>query len=284
MTSSKVLDRARRFIARGARLLDRRLFECRFDGGSPDAVLDALRPYQNEDGGFGNALEPDLRSPASQPIHCEIAFQVMREADVSDPDMIRRACDWLDSVATPGGAVAPTLEGASDWPCADHWKIHAWALAPAVNPTASIAAHLHALGATHPWLERATAWCLDELLRESYGSAHSLRAGLLLVSDHDELRERLLSQLADAEWYVEQTPIETYGVTPLHLAPEPDHPARGFWSDAVIKAHLAELAGKQEEDGGWPIHWQPPGPAAHAEWRGRWTLDAVFTLHAYGKI
>lgn len=53
-------------------------------------VISALRPYQNADGGFGNALEPDLRGDASQPVPFEHAFQILDEADDFDTEIVRQ--------------------------------------------------------------------------------------------------------------------------------------------------------------------------------------------------
>ena len=53
------------FIWRAARLLDRHRYALLFADGSAEAVLEALRGYRNADGGFGHALEPDLRCPAA---------------------------------------------------------------------------------------------------------------------------------------------------------------------------------------------------------------------------
>ena len=58
-----IFDRAEKFIYNNARLLERQLFAYHFKGGSREQVLTALRAYQNEDGGFGHALEPDIRCP-----------------------------------------------------------------------------------------------------------------------------------------------------------------------------------------------------------------------------
>src|ERR1041385_7124718 len=70
---------AEQFVLRGARLLERRRFEWRFRGGAADAVVEALRPYRNDDGGFGNALESDIRGPSSQPVPVEKAFELLDE-------------------------------------------------------------------------------------------------------------------------------------------------------------------------------------------------------------
>lgn len=280
---TRLLERAARFLAKDARLLERRLYEFHFEDGSPDAVVAALAAYRNPDGGFGHGLEPDLRSPRSQPIHVQIALEALREAGVRDADLAARACAFLESVANAEGALSPALPGASDYPCADHWKLD-WAVTPDVNPTAAIAGHLHALGVTHPWLDRATCWCLRAIGERTFPSAHTLRAALWLVEGRETLRERVLAQLATAEWFTLETPVTTYTLTPLHFAPAPDAPARAFFADAVIEAHLDDLIARQQDDGGWPILWKAPGPAAVCEWRGRWTLDALVTLRAYGRI
>ena len=64
----------------------------------------------------------------------------------------------------------------------------------------------------------------------------------------------------------------------------PDAVGRHAFADELIEAHLLHLLSQQQDDGGWPISFDPLSPAAAQEWRGRWTLDAVSTLRAYGKI
>jgi hypothetical protein len=66
-----------RFLLSQARLLERRLFATCFPGQPAAKVADALRGYQNDDGGFGHALEPDKRCPASLPVDVETAFQAL---------------------------------------------------------------------------------------------------------------------------------------------------------------------------------------------------------------
>ena len=67
-------EKAANFIWENGRLLERRLFEYFFLGGSKNGVLNAINAYQNEDGGFGHAMEPDLRTPDSQPLFVEFAL------------------------------------------------------------------------------------------------------------------------------------------------------------------------------------------------------------------
>ena len=64
----------------------------------------------------------------------------------------------------------------------------------------------------------------------------------------------------------------------------PDAVGRHAFPDELLETHLEHLLSQQQEDGGWPISFEPPSPAAALEWRGRWTLDALSTLRAYAKI
>ena len=76
--TKKAFEAARRFIETTAHPLDIARFRHTFDGGSGQAVFDALREYQNADGGFGRALEPDLRAKESSTLCTSVAFQVLR--------------------------------------------------------------------------------------------------------------------------------------------------------------------------------------------------------------
>ena len=87
--------RAADFLARQARLLEQRLYATLFEGAPAAGVVEALRGYQNEDGGFGHGLEPDKRCPASQPLDVQVALETLVAAGASDAAMLQRACDYL---------------------------------------------------------------------------------------------------------------------------------------------------------------------------------------------
>lgn len=62
-----IFEKTRMFVYRNSRPLDIARWQYHFEDGSKEAVLTALAPYQNEDGGFGHALEPDSWNPNSTP-------------------------------------------------------------------------------------------------------------------------------------------------------------------------------------------------------------------------
>jgi hypothetical protein len=76
----------------------------------------------------------------------------------------------------------------------------------------------------------------------------------------------------------------SYGVTPLNFAPTPDSFWRQLFTDGQIEGHLDRLIADQQDDGGWAITWEPPGPAATLEYRGIVTVGALRTLKAYNRL
>src|SRR5829696_7295820 len=69
---------AREYMLTKARPLEAAIFHYRFEEGDAEAVYAELAKFQNPDGGFGNALEPDLRSQASSPLATTTALQRLR--------------------------------------------------------------------------------------------------------------------------------------------------------------------------------------------------------------
>jgi hypothetical protein len=286
--ASTSINHAAEFIWRNARLLERTIFARVFSKGSPEAVVAALNAYRNPDGGFGNALEPDIRAPGSTPLACENALRALREADIRDPSLAAGICEFLASVAEPDGRVEIALPHILDYPRAAHWNSPSFG-SDSPNPTAGIAGLLHYQSAGHPWLKRASTWCWKRLERP-LGDAHEIATALRFLEyapDRTRAAEvaiRLATEAPRSKWFLERAGTSDYGVTPLGLCPTPTSIARRVFSDDLIAAHLDDLASRQQSDGGWPITWQAPGDGAAIEWRGRLTLEALLCLRAYGRI
>lgn len=299
MKAKTDLSKASDFMWRTARLLERHLFAFMFQGGSHEPVLAALRPYQNSDGGFGHALEPDMRGPVSQPLAVWSALRVLDEIDTFNDPMRKQACDYLLTITTEEGGVPFALPSLRPYPRVPWLQPDDKPLA-SINPTAGIAGLLHKHHIEHPWLETATAFCwqhieagwpwmksttLNDFERASAG--YDVRATLPFleyVPDRQRAEAALKHMLESvfAQQIVALDPAATGDIhTPLDFAPRPDSLARHFFSDAVINAHLDALANAQQEDGGWPINWLVWTPAAELEWRGYVSIDALAILQAY---
>lgn len=291
------LSAAESFLATHARVLDRRRFALLTGRGDADAVLAALDGYRNPDGGYGWGLEPDLRSPESQPAAAGHAFEVFAELALGSIPQTTGLCDWLESVTLPDGGLPLALPltvtaGTAPWwrgadPAVSTLQITAFVAAAAWR----VAAQDPAVAA-HPWLQRATRYCLDAIEAiDARPPAYVLAFAVnLLDAVHDtrprapELLRRLGAYVPpDGALRVEGgTADET--LRPLDLAPDPHRPASALLTPGVIAADLDRLASEQQDDGGWTVDFAQNSAAGALEWRGYATVKALDLLHRHGRI
>ncbi len=282
------LERATGFMWRNARLLERALFALLFERGPAQAVVSALRAYRNPDGGFGHALEPDVRAPDSMPVHTEFALRALNSASVLDPDIAFGACEFLAAVAEPDGRVPIVLPAVLEYPHASHWAEPIFT-GDSINPTGALVGLLHEQAVQHPWLKKATECCWRRV-EQPIADAHDIVSALTFLEyapdrgRAEKTAERIVGAAGGASFYHAEPGATSYGLTPLHLCPMPDAIGRKALAEELVEAHLDQLAAQQQDDGGWPISFEPPSPASAFEWRGRWTLDALSTLRAYDRI
>ena len=282
------IERATDFIWRNARLLERAIFAHAFLDGPADAVAAAVFAYRNADGGFGHAMEPDVRAPDSMPLHCEIALRALCDAGVRDARIAKGVCDFLAAITEPDGRVPVVTAKIRDYPRASHWS-DPQSGGDSPNPTASLAGLLLYQGIEHRWLTSATEWCWKRL-EKPIGEAHEILNALTFLEHArdrpraQKLASKIVAQIDSVSWYLKDPASSKYGVTPLQLCPRPDSVGRAAFADDLIEAHLDALAARQMDDGGWPISWNAPSPASEMEWRGRWTMEALLCLRAYRRI
>jgi hypothetical protein len=289
MMNKPDLAAATAFMWRTARLLDRRRFAHLFLDGERQAVAEALHPYQNPDGGFGNALEPDVRAPVSQPVPTWTALCILDEAGAFHDPMVAQSCDYLLSITTAEGGVPYALPSVRDYPRAPWWEAEGEPPPASLNPTAAIAALLYKHHIEHPWLTAATDYCWRKLDAMDKTSAYEMRAVLPFldfVPDRqraEQVFERIGPKILEQKLVALDPTADDDTLSPLKFAPNPNSLARRLFSDTVIEAHVDALASAQQEDGGWNINWLAWNPAGVFEWRGIVTIEALVTLRAYGR-
>jgi hypothetical protein len=282
-------DAAAQFLAANARVLDRRRFERLFENGDAAPVRDAVAAYRNGDGGFGHGIEPDGRTPGSQPAALELALRILHQANAWDSELVAGACDWLERTAPAQGGVTFVALNVDGWPHAPWWQ-PVPGLPPSLLTTGLIAGTLHARGVEHRWLSRATDWMWSAMEALGEVGPYDMR-GVLGFLQHvpdrvraqevfdTVLRERLDSKLVTLE---PGAAGEVHG--PLDYAPLPDSIARPVFDDRTIGDHLDHLGAAQRADGGWTFNWPAWSPMAELEWRGSITVDALVVLRANGRL
>jgi hypothetical protein len=285
------LDAVVSFVDTHARVLERRRLHVLLGQGSPGDVLAALEAYRNPDGGYGWALEPDLRSATSQPVGAMHALEVLAEVRETKSPRAPEVCDWLAAHTRADGGMPFALPYTDTAGSAPHW-VNADPGASSLMMTAQLAAQAHRLARyradvkDHPWLAGATNYCLDGIeqiieVPPAYDLMFALR--LLDAAAESVPRARpLVDRLARSVISDGPTPvaegIEGEALYPLDFSPHPDAPSRTSFAAGAIAADLDRLAGQQQPDGGWIPSFPAFSPAAALEWRGYATVQAVTVL------
>ncbi len=90
-------EAAARFVEQHARPLELAQYRVFFAEDDPNEVVKALLPFQNADGGFGHALEPDNWNPDSTPITTNDALLRLYDAGALDlnSDTAKRIAQYL---------------------------------------------------------------------------------------------------------------------------------------------------------------------------------------------
>lgn len=286
------LDAATAFLATHGRLLDRRRLRHLCHGDDADGVLAALEAHRNPDGGYGWGIEPDLRDGRSQPTGAMHAFEALAEVG---PVTSRRAvelCDWLAEVTLADGGLPFALPIADPVGCAPWW-VDADATASAIQMTTQVAAQAHRVArhdpgvAAHPWLARATSWCLEAIAGADRLAAYELSFSLRfldavapVVPAAADLARRLGAWIPDDGVLAVAGGLDGESLHVLDLAPRPGGPARSLFTPDLVAADLDRLAALQQPDGGWTVDFASRSPMAELEWRGYQSVAAVAVLLA----
>jgi hypothetical protein len=274
------------FVHANARLVDRHRLAVLLHDAPATPVIEAVRAYRNADGGFGHALEPDVRCPDSQPAATLAALHLLAEADALSDPMVADAATWISGIANADGGVPTVLPSAADHP-----------RAPFMEPSAesgfltfALAGRLWQAGSDHPWLTRATRWCWAALEAPGEMGGYTVKYALeFLDAVPDDGRaaasvERLRPALEPDGSVPVSGGIEGERIPPLDLSPLPGAASRALFTEEQVEADLDRLEGGQLDDGGWDfdfLHWSA---GQSVEWRGATTVEALHTLRVHGRL
>jgi len=293
--SPAALAQAREFVAAKGRLLDAVLVELALGQGSVADVLMALAPYQNADGGFGHALEPDLRTPASTAIATSTALQILRRIGApGDHPMLQGAVGYLLDTLDRDRGVWPIIGPAVDEAPHAPWWSYGPDLAAAwndfrFNPTADLLAAL-----------------IDHADLVPDGLLADLEARMLAAIEATPLLDGAYDLMA--AWRLAETPglpapLAT-GLARLLTASiaalPPDDPHVNFL-ELASGPHVGLTAGRfataadqaiatQQPDGNWAPFWDWSETsaagwfAAEADWKSLLTRRTIEVLAAHNRI
>lgn len=294
---------ARSFLLQKARPLEAARFRFHFQQGTAGEVLAALAAYRNPGGGFGRALESDLRTPSSSILATSVALQILGEVNApADHPLVQGALAYLlasyDSATQHWRIIPPEAE---ESPRASWWaaegledRFNHFLL----NPRAELLGSLwHYAGPTRiAWLEQITSTVVDAVVAYSQPLDGNELLCVLRLCETEQLPQPLQARLtqrlrSDVVAAVVTTPERwgDYVLHPLEVAPTPDSPYAVLFADA-IQTNLDYLLDTQGADGAWSPVWswaalnEAAWRKAEQEWKGVLTLDALLALAAWGRI
>ncbi len=258
----------------------------------PSEVLGALDAYRNPDGGYGWGLEPDLRSPESQPAGALHALEVFAEVGPATSPRALELCDWLVTATLPDGGLPFARRVTDPAGCAPFWagadpdasSLH---ITSAVCGMAHRVARHDAAVASHAWLASATEFCLDRIEQLS-AAPHAIELMYILhlldaLTDSRPQALALLERAAAAHLPRDGTVHVAGGrddecLRPLDYSPLPDRPLRALIDADAVAADIARWKSLRQDDGGWVVDFDSSSPIAALEWRGYATVRAITLL------
>jgi len=267
MLTDKQLADAKQFIFRHGRLLDRKYFLFHFENGSRQAVLDVLGCYQNNDGGFGHGLEPDVMCPASTAICTEVAMAYLDDLGIVEGKIVDDMENWIIATQQRDGSMLHPKSDLVAYPHGPWWE----------NDSGSglaLAGFLGKWGRGTPEFfaqseqALATRGIPDELGKYDYPLYMYLRHSPG-AEDHRDALTRVREMIPAM--------LDKFA---------PHHPLFVFpyrWYSADLDRDLVERQARAaiadlQEDGGLMIPYDLPW------WRPIWTLQLLVSLKSHGLI
>jgi hypothetical protein len=286
-------EKARQFLLIQGRKLEAALFLHEFENGSPSEVYKQLADFQNADGGFGRALEPDLRCEASSALATTTALQIL--VRLNEQNMIPNALRYLVSSYQSkrnGWDIIP--READESPRAIWWNYGAfenhWG-----NPNAEIVGYLNQFPSSQT--EQLTSHLNEYALNHLHESCdlkeiHEMQCYLRWA---DTLPESLFREVSPKlDEFVDNCVVrnsldrEGYSGYPLMVVTSPESRYYAQYKE-VIPGDLDQLIQSQGEDGSWEPNWawgrfDDVWKRAKVEWQGVLTLNALRTLRNFGRL
>jgi len=289
------------YIKRNARRVELAWYECAFENKGSGRVIEALREYQNPDGGFGHGLEADYKNPASTPIATNDAVIRLFRVNALDrnapvvKDIVRylKSGDGFDAEKKRW---LFAVESNKNYPHAIWWEKDGDGIS-GFNPTVSLAAFLVCYG--------DDGGCYRDIVKEGFASLFGEKESgsdeiKCFLMAYTMLRENGINDLIDFEAVrarlieiIQKTicpDITKYGI---EYAATPSDFIAGCYP-GFRTPRLDEMAMKEIEnypnillpDGGFDIFWKwytdypEDFEQARSAWRPRICLEKLLFMKA----
>lgn len=265
-------NKAREFIYKNARPLDIARWNYLFEDGNKEEVLTALAVYQNEDGGFGSALEPDCWNPNSAPLQTWSATIILKELKLEDRNhpIIQGILRYLSSGEEfDGHTWANAIASNNDFPHAPWWS-YGETQEITYNPTASFIGFIIKYAAKDSEIFKLACRLAKEAY--SYFKTHvpmdSMHTVSCFVELYEYIKESSILQLLEMEEFKKLLNKQIQHVITSDIAKWESNyvckpsflinsKASDFYFDnkEICKKECEFILISQKADGSWTITW-----------------------------
>lgn len=289
-------NKAIEYVLQNARPLELAIYKYFFENESNKAVINELSKFQNVDGGFGNALEPDFFNPNSSPIATNDAIITLSRVNALDRDsaIVQGIVKYLeshDSFDKDKKRWLFAIDSNKDYPHAIWWEKKDDGISK-FNPSISLASFMICYGTRNSLYEEIIKEGLDFLENgEAIGgddvNCYLLAYELLTANSINDIvnLDTFKNLLCKAIENCICKDSEKYGV---EYVPMPSSIFTGKYLEFItpeikplISAEKDILGKLQMQDGGFDISWKwyTPYPdeyeQARASWRPRITIEKL---------
>jgi len=302
MTEADFL-KIKNWLLRNARTLESARFAYLFETIDVIHVIDTLKAYQNNDGGFGHGLESDFICLESSPMQCWTALEIIEEIGYDNaPEITQNLINYLlDTAPMEEGKWLSKVPSINDYPHAPWWHFTEADKIWGYNPTAALAGfvlkYTEKSTKEHEAALKIAQGAIKAFLTTEITEMHELRSFVELhrylscetpcdnfLKFSDKLKKTIMSivEQDETKWF------STYCIRPSQFVIGSEDLGYSVLKPLFDK-ELDMIMKQRNDEGVWNITWnwgQYPEayPIAKKNWQGVLVVSYLKFLKAFGKL
>ena len=268
------LKQARDYVYQNGVLWERDLFAYLFQDGDLRRLHNSLRCYRNDDGGYGHAMEHDIRCPDSHPLALEFLLSVLAQNDLPAGDLLDGASAWVEQNQNADGSLR-NPPAVLDYPHAPWWNEGGQTMPD------SIVGNLIKYDRASDAVKRSTAaWISQHVTLDAIRAnewlfmAYHAYDYFMNVDDFPEIEAYRAATIENIVECAQKAPERQY-YTLFRFAPTPDSPVARAVPRDLLNRFLDYLAETQKPDGGWTDEHSLP------QWMPYTTITNLLALRRF---